>query len=298
MQCECRASAGPTGPPRPVAFATSWPFRPLFINTNLLGSFTNQTTEYLTLTNNTRDPLAFKVKTTAPKLYCVRPNAGLVEPGEDVEILIILQGFSQPLPADYKCKDKFLIVSLPAPEIRDLSRVLDEWSRLELKHGDKLVSKKLRVAYNVTDDGDDDSDYGRDDRREDRRDDRRDRGLAAAGGAGVGAAAGAAASRSRGDRGDRGDRDANGHTVLNQVDDRSRGVAQEPPQLAYQQPAAQQHQAPPPSQYSVPQTNGQSVQGGDYQPQKTITTEPVQGISIQLAALLALLAFLAGWLLF
>ncbi|CAN3356923.1 vesicle-associated membrane protein-associated protein Scs2p [Diutina catenulata] len=262
------------------------------------GSFTNQTTEYLTLTNNTRDPLAFKVKTTAPKLYCVRPNAGLVEPGEDVEISIILQGFSQPLPADYKCKDKFLIVSLPAPEIRDSSRVSDEWSRLESKHGDKLVSKKLRVAYNVTDDGDDDSDYGRDDRREDRRDDRRDRGLAAAGGAGVGAAAGAAASRSRGDRGDRGDRDANGHTVLNQVDDRSRGVAQEPPQSAYQQPAAQQHQAPPPSQYSVPQTNGQSVQGGDYQPQKTITTEPVQGISIQLAALLALLAFLAGWLLF
>ncbi|RCK57862.1 Vesicle-associated membrane protein-associated protein SCS2 [Candida viswanathii] len=88
------------------------------------GSFTKQTTEYLTLSNPTNTPLAFKVKTTAPKLYCVRPNASIVKPGDSVQISIILQGFSQPLPADYKCKDKFL-------------------SSEQVTHG----LKKLRVNY-------------------------------------------------------------------------------------------------------------------------------------------------------
>lgn len=32
-------------------------------------------------------PIAFKVKTTAPKQYCVRPNSGRVEVGETVEVL-------------------------------------------------------------------------------------------------------------------------------------------------------------------------------------------------------------------
>lgn len=36
----------------------------------------------LTLTNPTKDARVFKIKTTAPKTYCVRPNAGLVLAGE------------------------------------------------------------------------------------------------------------------------------------------------------------------------------------------------------------------------
>lgn len=111
------------------------------------GSFTKQTTEYLTLSNPTNTPLAFKVKTTAPKLYCVRPNASIVKPGDSVQISIILQGFSQPLPADYKCKDKFLLVSLPAPNVIDPAKVGDSWSQLEAQNKSHMVSKKLRVNY-------------------------------------------------------------------------------------------------------------------------------------------------------
>lgn len=111
------------------------------------GSFTKQTTEYLTLSNPTNTPLAFKVKTTAPKLYCVRPNASIVQPGDSVQISIILQGFSQPLPADYKCKDKFLLVSLPAPNVIDPAKVGDSWSQLEAQNKSQMVSKKLRVNY-------------------------------------------------------------------------------------------------------------------------------------------------------
>lgn len=101
----------------------------------------------MTLSNPTNTPLAFKVKTTAPKLYCVRPNASIVQPGDSVQISIILQGFSQPLPADYKCKDKFLLVSLPAPNVIDPAKVGDSWSQLEAQNKSQMVSKKLRVNY-------------------------------------------------------------------------------------------------------------------------------------------------------
>jgi hypothetical protein len=45
-----------------------------------------EATQLLRLRNPGVDPIAFKVKTTAPKQYCVRPNAGRIEPGEEVEV--------------------------------------------------------------------------------------------------------------------------------------------------------------------------------------------------------------------
>lgn len=82
----------------------------------------------------------------------MRPNASVVEPGALAKVSIILQGFSQPLPKDYKCKDKFLLVSLPAPNVDDPSRVGELWASLEAKHKSQLVSKKLRVNYVIGDD--------------------------------------------------------------------------------------------------------------------------------------------------
>lgn len=71
-------------------------------NTLLLGPFTALVKRSLTITNHNSQPVAFKVKTTAPKvrflstvfsrlvtyiqLYCVRPNSGRVEPWETVEV--------------------------------------------------------------------------------------------------------------------------------------------------------------------------------------------------------------------
>lgn len=108
-------------------------------------------TEHLTVTNTSKTPLAFKVKTTAPKLYCVRPNSGVVQPGSSLQVSIILQGLAQNLPSDYKCKDKFLLVSLPAPNFTDSAKVTEAWSSLEAQHKDSLVSTKLKVNYVVTD---------------------------------------------------------------------------------------------------------------------------------------------------
>jgi hypothetical protein len=42
--------------------------------------------ESLIIRNPTQLPIAFKVKTTAPKQYCVRPNSGRIESGQELEV--------------------------------------------------------------------------------------------------------------------------------------------------------------------------------------------------------------------
>lgn len=38
------------------------------------------------LTNPTEKRVCFKIKTTAPKKYCVRPNSGVLEANTSVEV--------------------------------------------------------------------------------------------------------------------------------------------------------------------------------------------------------------------
>ena len=43
----------------------------------------------ISVTNPTEnDVIAFKIKTTAPKRYCVRPNVGLLKPGETSDVKV------------------------------------------------------------------------------------------------------------------------------------------------------------------------------------------------------------------
>lgn len=90
-----------------------------------LGPFTQVVRETLSVKNTISSPIAFKVKTTAPKQYCVRPNSGRVEPGETIEVLgksvshvyllltlVLLQPLKEEPPVDYKCRDKFLVQSV------------------------------------------------------------------------------------------------------------------------------------------------------------------------------------------
>jgi hypothetical protein len=48
--------------------------------------FTQEVSQILKIKNPNHTPVAFKVKTTAPKQYCVRPNSGRIEPGKEVEV--------------------------------------------------------------------------------------------------------------------------------------------------------------------------------------------------------------------
>jgi hypothetical protein len=45
----------------------------------------------LALQNPGGERVAFKVKTTSPKKYCVRPSSGIVEPGSSKEVQVIMQ---------------------------------------------------------------------------------------------------------------------------------------------------------------------------------------------------------------
>ncbi|XP_020606690.1 vesicle-associated membrane protein-associated protein B/C-like isoform X1 [Orbicella faveolata] len=78
------------------------------------GSFTTVVTANLKLTNPTERKVCFKVKTTAPKRYCVRPNSGFVEPHGVVEVAVMLQPFEYD-PKE-KSKHKFMVQTMFAPE--------------------------------------------------------------------------------------------------------------------------------------------------------------------------------------
>ncbi|QLQ79088.1 hypothetical protein HG537_0B04360 [Torulaspora globosa] len=109
--------------------------------------FTEQSTEYATITNNSDESIAFKVKTTAPKFYCVRPNAAVVAPGESVKVQVILLGLAKEPAEDFKCRDKFLVITLPAPYDLGEKSVAEAWPELEAEFKQKAISKKIKVKY-------------------------------------------------------------------------------------------------------------------------------------------------------
>ncbi|EDO19576.1 hypothetical protein Kpol_1018p109 [Vanderwaltozyma polyspora DSM 70294] len=111
--------------------------------------FTVQSTEYASITNNSNETIAFKVKTTAPKFYCVRPNAAVVAPGETVQIQVILLGLAEEPVADFKCRDKFLVITLPSPYDLGDKTVAEAWPALEGEFKQQAVSKKMKVKYTI-----------------------------------------------------------------------------------------------------------------------------------------------------
>lgn len=78
------------------------------------GPFTTQVTSYMKLFNPTSKKIFFKIKTTAPKKYCVRPNCGVLEPKGQAEVAVSLQPFDYD-PAE-KNKHKFMVLATIAPD--------------------------------------------------------------------------------------------------------------------------------------------------------------------------------------
>jgi hypothetical protein len=96
----------------------------------------------LMLTNTSNERVAFKVKTTSPKKYCVRPSSGFVEPGASREVQVIMQQQKE-APLNYNdCKDKFLVQSSKAAA--DAKEVSPEM--FELGKARDLKQIKLRVV--------------------------------------------------------------------------------------------------------------------------------------------------------
>ncbi|XP_022023172.1 vesicle-associated protein 1-2 [Helianthus annuus] len=102
-----------------------------------------QSTSSVHLSNISDEYVAFKVKTTSPKRFCVRPNSGIISPKSACEFTVTMQGLRSP-PSEVECKDKFLIQSTVVD-----AATKEEDVTLELfskRSGKYVEEKKLRVV--------------------------------------------------------------------------------------------------------------------------------------------------------
>ncbi|KAF5735123.1 vesicle-associated protein 2-1 [Tripterygium wilfordii] len=99
----------------------------------------------LKVVNKTEHHVAFKVKTTSPKKYFVRPNTGVIQPWDSSVIRVTLQA-QQEYPPNMQCKDKFMIQSTVVPPHSDVDELPQDTFN---KDSGKTVEEcKLRVVFN------------------------------------------------------------------------------------------------------------------------------------------------------
>uniref|UniRef100_A0A0X3NP84 MSP domain-containing protein n=1 Tax=Schistocephalus solidus TaxID=70667 RepID=A0A0X3NP84_SCHSO len=109
------------------------------------GPFNEVRTSTIKLSNPTSDRVTFKVKTTVPKRYCVRPSCGTVEPQDSVSVLVMLQPFD--CDSTEKNKHKFMIQSM----------ILDGDSNANLEQlwkdapAEKIMATRLKCALRLQD---------------------------------------------------------------------------------------------------------------------------------------------------
>ncbi|EEF50326.1 vesicle-associated protein 1-2 [Ricinus communis] len=98
----------------------------------------------LQLLNKSDNYVAFKVKTTNPKKYCVRPNTGVVLPRSTCDVIVTMQAQKE-APLDMQCKDKFLLQSVIASPGATAKDINAEMFNKEAGH--QVEECKLRVVY-------------------------------------------------------------------------------------------------------------------------------------------------------
>ncbi|KAL6178346.1 hypothetical protein ACLB2K_049864 [Fragaria x ananassa] len=98
----------------------------------------------LQLSNKTDSYVAFKVKTTNPKKYCVRPNTGIVLPRSTCDVIVTMQAQKE-APPDMQCKDKFLLQSVKTNDGATPKDITPEAFNKEAGH--VVEECKLRVVY-------------------------------------------------------------------------------------------------------------------------------------------------------
>ncbi|CAF4746163.1 unnamed protein product [Pieris macdunnoughi] len=104
------------------------------------GLFDQGHTTHMKLTNPTSNTVLFKIKTTAPKKYYVRPNSGVLEPNDKVDIAITPQHFY--VDPNETHKHKFMVQSVIAP---DNKTNIDQVWKETLPN--QLMDYKLRCVF-------------------------------------------------------------------------------------------------------------------------------------------------------
>ncbi|CAD5117125.1 DgyrCDS5933 [Dimorphilus gyrociliatus] len=107
------------------------------------GPFTDVVTSELVLKNPLDKKVCFKVKTTAPRRYCVRPNGGIIDPNSTVTVAVMLQPFEYD--PNEKNKHKFMVQTMIVPEghIENLENL---WKNAS---GEKIMDSKLKCVFDM-----------------------------------------------------------------------------------------------------------------------------------------------------
>ncbi|CAI4037159.1 hypothetical protein SMKI_02G0220 [Saccharomyces mikatae IFO 1815] len=114
-----------------------------------------QSTAYIKLENDDDKRVIFKVRTSAPTKYCVRPNVAIIGAHESVKVQIVFLGLPKSVSEqEIKQKqDKFLIVTLPIPKsYADMEdeKLLSNWPNLEEQYKDDIIFKKIKVFHSAS----------------------------------------------------------------------------------------------------------------------------------------------------
>ncbi|CAO2593964.1 Vesicle-associated membrane protein-associated protein A [Lemmus lemmus] len=106
------------------------------------GPFTVVVTTHLKLRNPSSRKVCFKMKSTNPRCYCVRPNRGVVEPGSTVTVATMLQPFRYD--PSQEVKHKFMVQTMFAPpDTWDLETV---WKKA---NPGEIMDSKLRCVFEM-----------------------------------------------------------------------------------------------------------------------------------------------------
>ncbi|XP_041952575.1 vesicle-associated membrane protein-associated protein A-like isoform X1 [Alosa sapidissima] len=106
------------------------------------GPFTDVVTTNLRLKNPSDRRVCFKVKTTAPRRYCVRPNSGVIDAGATVTISVMLQPFDYD--PNEKSKHKFMVQTIYVP-----SSGTDMEAMWRDVRPEDLMDSKLRCVFDM-----------------------------------------------------------------------------------------------------------------------------------------------------
>ncbi|XP_048873656.1 vesicle-associated membrane protein-associated protein B-like [Brienomyrus brachyistius] len=106
------------------------------------GPFTDVVTATLKLANPTDKNVCFKVKTTAPRRYCVRPNSGVIDAGTSINVSVMLQPFDYD--PNEKSKHKFMVQSMIVPA--DMTDIEGVWKDAK---PEELMDSKLKCVFEL-----------------------------------------------------------------------------------------------------------------------------------------------------
>lgn len=115
------------------------------------GPFDDYVTVSLTIKNPTDKRIAFKIKTTAPKRYCVKPNSGVLDPAQSMKVNVLLQPFQYD--PNEKNKHKFMVqyLYLNNEEIQlSVNDILNMWKDVDTK---RLLDLKLKCIFDFDGNG-------------------------------------------------------------------------------------------------------------------------------------------------